>query len=1286
MNFLVAINGEKESKGNNFNSENSFVNNGKRKLEVENYIVIKYKENVEYSNGFKHNFRKNINIIEYEGQRYSDTDQLTISANKEIKVHILSDNTTDFRMYFYTFHDKNADKMISLDFSNFDPSLITNINSMFAKCSSIENIIFSNVITSKLESMEQTFQGCSQLQSLDLSSFDTSKVTLMDSLFSGCTKLQSLDLSNFNTPLVKLSMSMFEGCTQLQSIILSNFITTQITNMNSMFKGCTNLEFLDIQNSNDVTALSISTMFDNVNNLKYINIYNVASDGVLATALSNELNNIDNLIVCQKNEIINNDKAIYECCTYNSDKSKCEFSNYMIIKYKEEAEYSNRFQISSRTGIRFIEYGNKNYRKDEKLIINANTEIKIYFLFDMTSLESYFDSSTDSNVVKIISVDLSNFNSTLITNLNNMFKGCSSITNINFSNFITSKVNNMANIFSECSSLRSINMSSFNTINVENMNSMFSGCISLESLNLSNFNVIKVKDMAKIFEGCRALKSIDLSNFETTNAENMNSMFSQCTALESLNLSNFDTSAVKSMDYMFYNCSSLRILDIANFNLLQSTINQIFFGLTNLSYINIYNIKDNNKIVSSTLNTDTNKEKIFYVCQQEFLITNIKSLDCCNYYENEAHCDFNISDNRAITKEIMNAYNNILITLEEKDYKIIKTENMVLQFSTYYEQITNISEMVSSIDLGECEDKLREQEGLNETENLLMIKLDIKNKTTNAIIVQYEIFNPRNYSKVSLDVCKNIIIKKKVPVILEQEKLSLIDHLKQYGYNPFDITDDFYNDVCSLYTAQNGADMVLSSRKTRIYDTVKDFYICEEGCEFDKFDTYMSKAECYCNIQTNETVTDVSKISFDKSEFVNNFYSTLYNSNFRVLKCIKLLFSSKGMKSNYGSYIMTFLLVSFIVFVIIHIKIGQTRIINIINNIMKSKGISENYNDIKDKKEEMEKEIKEKILQNNMDKPETNDDLNIDIKIEDLQAPVKKRNLRNLNKFKKKDEPIKKKDKIIYNTTDEIDNKVNEKDDKTENKNEKIIKNNNNDKNENSANEQFRTLTDVEKNELDYEDAIVYDKRSLWQYYVSQLTRGHLIIFTFITKDDYNLRQIKILLFIISFALYFTINAFFFSDDRMEQIYEDNAICTFLFQLPQILYSSIISSIIDIILQKLTISEDKILEMKKEKDMDKFIQKSNKIKNSLKLKLIIFLALSSILILFFWYFISCFCAVYGNTQHILIEDTFISFGTSMLYPFGLKIIPVIFRIPALRAPKKDKKYLYKISLLLNKFL
>ena len=65
--------------------------------------------------------------------------------------------------------------------------------------------------------------------------------------------------------------------------------------------------------------------------------------------------------------------------------------------------------------------------------------------------------------------------------------------------------------------------------------------------------------------------------------------------------------------------------------------------------------------------------------------------------------------------------------------------------------------------------------------------------------------------------------------------------------------------------------------------------------------------------------------------------------------------------------------------------------------------------------------------------------------------------------------------------------------------------------------------------------------------------------------------------------------------------------------------------------------------------------------------------------LFFWYYISCFCAVYINTQILLIIDTLYSFLLSMIYPFGLNLLPVMFRIPALRAKNKDKECLYKIS-------
>ena len=117
------------------------------------------------------------------------------------------------------------------------------------------------------------------------------------------------------------------------------------------------------------------------------------------------------------------------------------------------------------------------------------------------------------------------------------------------------------------------------------------------------------------------------------------------------------------------------------------------------------------------------------------------------------------------------------------------------------------------------------------------------------------------------------------------------------------------------------------------------------------------------------------------------------------------------------------------------------------------------------------------------------------------------------------------------------------------------------------------------------------------------------------------------------------------------------------------------------ILKLLSLSEKNILFIKKEKDLKIAIKASKNIETCITIKFIIFFILSNILLLFFWYFISCFCAVYTNTQIILIEDTLISFGLSMLYPFGLNLLPGMLRIPALKAKNKDKKLLYQISCL-----
>ena len=223
-----------------------------------------------------------------------------------------------------------------------------------------------------------------------------------------------------------------------------------------------------------------------------------------------------------------------------------------------------------------------------------------------------------------------------------------------------------------------------------------------------------------------------------------------------------------------------------------------------------------------------------------------------------------------------------------------------------------------------------------------------------------------------------------------------------------------------------------------------------------------------------------------------------------------------------------------------------------------------------------------------------------------------------------------------------------------------------------------KNFTDTELNHLEYELAIIYDKRTFFLYYWCILKKKQLLIFTFFPMDDFNLIYVKITLFIVSFGLYITINGFFFSDDTMHKLYEDNGEFDIIYQIPQIFYSSIVSSIANILLKKLSLSENNILEFKKETET-KIKKKSKKIEKCLKVKLIIFFIISLILMSFFWYFISCFCAVYRNTQIILLKDTLISFGVSMLYPFILSLIPGLFRIPALRAKNKNYECLYKIS-------
>ena len=136
-----------------------------------------------------------------------------------------------------------------------------------------------------------------------------------------------------------------------------------------------------------------------------------------------------------------------------------------------------------------------------------------------------------------------------------------------------------------------------------------------------------------------------------------------------------------------------------------------------------------------------------------------------------------------------------------------------------------------------------------------------------------------------------------------------------------------------------------------------------------------------------------------------------------------------------------------------------------------------------------------------------------------------------------------------------------------------------NDKNK-ILNENVLELKEFEINSLDYEKAIILDKRNFVEYYTCLLKYNHPLLFSFAPYNDYNPRIIKIFLFFFSLSLDFIINALFFNDDTMHKIYEDKGEYNFLFQIPQILYSTIISRAIDAIIRTLSLSQDNISELK----------------------------------------------------------------------------------------------------------
>ena len=1174
--------------------------------------------------------------------------------------------------------------LISIDLSSFDASLIKNMSYLFYGCIGLKSLYINHFNTISLQDMRGMFEECQMLESLDLSNFNTTSVKNMDYMFFNCFFLKYLDIHNFNTSLVESMIGMFYYCISLNYLDLNNFETSSVNNMDRMFEGCISLYILKIDNFDILSVTSMNNMFKECRSLESLNLYNfnTLSDKLIDISyifdFTNEstvfcINEIKGEKLISQLEVVN-PIFINNCskmCSMKSEKFSKEKGKCLndSIYYNNKYIYNNEYYSSCPKNTYITEDNNYTcYKEPDGYFLDNNiykpcfpTCKKCNELGDENNnkcMECY------DNFILLINSD----------NYINCYSQC------NYYYYLDSKNNIQCTESEKCPI-------DYNKL-IKEINKCIDDC-SKDSYYKYDYN-------DECFYSCpnNTHTTID-NNFICYNEPDGyfldNNIYKSCykTCKKCFEFGN-------DIDHKCIECYSNYILinDLNNFsNCYEICNNYYYFDSKNNYQCTINNecldeyklIVEKNKCIKNCSNDDIYiyefNNKCFKECPQNTFISSKNPYICDINKTNEFALDINqtyffnkikdIKNNSEsnIDSVIQNIksdlikgnLDSLLINIIEGEKKdiLINDKNILYQITTSDNQ-NNENKNISSIKLGECETILKYHYNISINETLLIFKMDYFEEGLLIPIITYEIYNSKTKEKLNLNICKNYKINISIPVNINEDNLFI-----------YNLSSDYYNDICFIFNNENGIDITLNERKKEFNN--KNMSLCEKNCEYFGYNIKTKKLLCSCKPKNG--IPLISELVINKNKLFNKFVDLKNSLNINIIKCYNILFTKEGLIHNIGSYIILSIYLLNILLLIFFITKGYNLSKNMVNIIMNIK---------KGKKVKYKKRIslirKNIIINNNNYNNNIN---NKDIIFSKLKKGKSINNKKKTVKFK--NYPPKKKHKFKRNLIVHIvgindnNNIKSKRKDEFKNNQNKLIKSINNNQINNISNKSNNIIyfNDYELNSLSYQDALKIDKRTYLEYYFSLLKTKQLIIFSFYTYTDYNSKIIKISLFFFSFALYYTVNALFFTDSTMNKIYETDGDFNFIYQIPQILYSSIISAIINTIIKYLALSEKRIIKLKNEQNVS-----NKKIKLLLKcflIKYIFFFSLSFLFLIIFWYYLSCFGVVYKNTQIHLITDTLISFGLTLIYPFGVNLLPGIFRIPSLNPNEKDRELLYKFS-------
>ena len=346
------------------------------------------------------------------------------------------------------------------------------------------------------------FSGCKNLTDIEgIENLNTENVTNMNSMFDRCSALTSLDLTNFNTAKVSDMSYMFMGCYALTTIFVSDkFVTNQVTSSDNMFHMCINLiGAIEYDGSkSDHTYANYETgyftpeggfhayaEFDGTGTLTF-------RRGVSKPAGAYDLNEGNNEPgwLTQKENIY---KVVFDASFANTRPTSC-------CKWFDECK--------NLTDIEGIENLNT-----EKVTNMGSMFSDCYVLapldvskFNTQNVEDMSDMF--AACVKLKSLNVSNFDTQKVKYMSNMFYNCVGLTSLDLSKFNTQNVENMSFMFSWCEGLNSLDLSKFDTQNVTDMSYMFWNSSALTTIYVSDkFVTTKVSlEDDDMFVGCTSLK------------------------------------------------------------------------------------------------------------------------------------------------------------------------------------------------------------------------------------------------------------------------------------------------------------------------------------------------------------------------------------------------------------------------------------------------------------------------------------------------------------------------------------------------------------------------------------------------------------------------------------------------------------------------------------------------------------------------------------------------------------------------------------------------------------